>query len=275
MKNLINFLKKYNLLFTAIFFKRIFFSFYKILENIGNSFYWFVNSKEHTNFSFELSENNLDSVILFLQNNFHLEKTKIEELINDSKSVNFSKRDYKYPFSTSFADVDFKNKWDYRLLPFIIFFLTDIKYIFEFGYDQGRLPLLIYKNYEKNKFLNKNYIGIDINPRKGALVNKLPIIENICLINQSLQDYIDNENLIKFNESIVISSTHEKTSEKYLFNKLRKENIFPKIIISDEVGKNSSYKSFVENEIYSNSILIFNDKNNFLNPLYIGISIKK
>jgi len=275
MKNLINFLKKYNLLFIAIFFKRIFFSFYKILENIGNSFYWFVNSKEHTNFSLELSENNLDSVILFLQNNFHLEKTKIEELINDSKSVNFSKRDYKYPFSTTFADVDFKNKWDYRLLPFIIFFLTDIKYIFEFGYDQGRLPLLIYKNYEKNKFLNKNYIGIDINPRKGALVNKLPIIENISLINQSLQDYIDNENLIKFNESIVISSTHEKTSEKYLFNKLRKENIFPKIIISDEVGKNSSYKSFVENEIYSNSILIFNDKNNFLNPLYIGISIKK
>tara|TARA_S200000501_G_C20349824_1_gene537112 strand:+ start:148 stop:297 length:150 start_codon:yes stop_codon:yes gene_type:complete len=47
-----------------------------------------------------------------------------------------------------------------------------------------------------------------------------------------------------------------------------------KIIVSDEVGENSAYKLFILDKNYKNNILIFNDKNEFLSPLYIGISIR-
>ena len=88
-------------------------------------------------------------------------------------------------------------------------------------------------------------------------------------IEEYLTNYRFKQNL---DNSIVVSSTHETNSEIFLFNYLEENNLIPKIIISDEVGLGSPYIKFIKERKYKNDILIFNDKNNFLDPLYIGIA---
>ena len=69
-----------------------------------------------------------------------------------------------------------------------------------------------------------------------------------------------------------MSSTHEFNSEKYLFDYLTENKIFPKIIISDETSNKSPYVEFVKNNIYDDIIFPIEDPNNFLDTMYIGIA---
>ena len=50
------------------------------------------------------------------------------------------------------------------------------------------------------------------------------------------------------NNSVIVSSTHEKNSEDFLFETLKENNITPKIV-SDEVAEYSAYKLFVKDRI--------------------------
>ena len=275
MKKFIDLIIKFNLLFVIIFIKRFLFSIKRLLNLIRKAFSWFLFSKEHTNFSFELDNNNLESLKLFLLNNLNITENEINLLFEELNNIKIDKSIYNNTFSSSFSDVDFKNKWDYRLLPYIAFISSDVNSLFEFGYDQGRLPFLLQNYIINNPSFNKKYIGIDINPRKGALINSSQNFENIILLNKSLEEYLLSVDLTIMNNSIIVSSTHEKNSEDFLFQTLKENNITPKIIVSDEVAEYSAYKLFVKDRNYKNNILIFNDKNEFLSPLYIGISIRK
>tara|TARA_B100001173_G_C15959587_1_gene535033 strand:+ start:303 stop:1130 length:828 start_codon:yes stop_codon:yes gene_type:complete len=274
MKKFIDLIIKFNLLFVIIFIKRFLFSIKRLLNLIRKAFSWFLFSKEHTNFSFELDNNNLESLKLFLLNNLNITENEINLLFEELNNIKIDKSIYNNTFSSSFSDVDFKNKWDYRLLPYIAFISSDVNSLFEFGYDQGRLPFLLQNYIINNPSFNKKYIGIDINPRKGALINSSQNFENIILLNKSLEEYLLSVDLTIMNNSIIVSSTHEKNSEDFLFQTLKENNITPKIIVSDEVAEYSAYKLFVKDSNYKNNILIFNDKNEFLSPLYIGISIR-
>ena len=274
MKKFIDLIIKFNLLFVIIFIKRFLFSIKRLLNLIRKAFSWFLFSKEHTNFSFELDNNNLESLKLFLLNNLNITENEINLLFEELNNIKIHKSNYNNTFSSSFSDVDFKNKWDYRLLPYIAFISSDVNSLFEFGYDQGRLPFLLQNYIINNPSFNKKYIGIDINPRKGALINSSQNFENIILLNKSLEEYLLSVDLTIMNNSIIVSSTHEKNSEDFLFQTLKENNITPKIIVSDEVAEYSAYKLFVKDSNYKNNILIFNDKNEFLSPLYIGISIR-
>ena len=250
------------------------FSIRRLILSILNSFYWLLSSKEHTNFSFELTDSNLESLKLYLLNNFNITENDLDLFFEDIDNIKVHKSNYKNTFSSLFSDVDFKNKWDYRLLPYIAFITSDVNYLFEFGYDQGRLPFLIQNYIINNPNFNKKYIGIDFNPRKGVLIRDIQNFENISLLNKPLEEYLLAIDLTMMNNSVIVSSTHEKNSEDFLFQILEKNNIKPKIIISDEVGKNSAYKLFIKDKDYKNNILIFNDKKEFLSPLYIGISVR-
>ncbi len=274
MKKFIDLIIKFNLLFVIIFVKRVIFSIKRLCLSILNTFSWLLSSKEHTNFSFELTDNNLESLKLYLLNNFNITENDLILFFEDIDNIKIHKSNYKNTFSSSFSDVDFKNKWDYRLLPYIAFITSDVNYLFEFGYDQGRLPFLLQNYIVNNPNFNKKYIGIDINPRKGVLIRDLQNFENISLLNKPLEEYLLTIDLTMMNNSVIVSSTHEKNSEDFLFQILEKNNIKPKIIISDEVGENSAYKLFIKDKDYKNNILIFNDKNEFLSPLYIGISVR-
>ena len=274
MKKFIDLIIKFNLLFVIIFIKRFLFSIKRISNLIRKAFSWFLFSKEHTNFSFELDSNNLESLKLFLLNNLNITENEINLLFEELNNIKIHKSNYNNTFSSSFSDVDFKNKWDYRLLPYIAFISSDVNSLFEFGYDQGRLPFLLQNYIINNPSFNKKYIGIDINPRKGSLISSSQNFENIILLNKPLEEYLLSVDLTIMNNSIIVSSTHEKNSEDFLFQTLKENNITPKIIVSDEVAEYSAYKLFVKDSNYKNNILIFNDKNEFLSPLYIGISIR-
>ncbi len=274
MKKLIDLTIKFNLLFVIIFFKRFVFFIKRIFFLISKAFSWLLFSREHTNFSFELEDKNLESLKLYLINNLNIKKNDINLLLEELDNIKVDKSNYNNTFSSSFSDVDFKNKWDYRLLPYVAFISSDVNSLFEFGYDQGRLPFLLQNYMINNPNFNKKYIGIDINPRKGALVDGSQNFENIILLNKSLEEYLLTLDLTIMNNSVIVSSTHEKNSEDFLFQTLKNNNITPKIIVSDEVGKNSAYRLFIKDKNYKNNILIFNDKNQFLSPLYIGISIR-
>jgi len=272
MKKLINYIRLSKFLYLLITLKRILFIIRKNSNHIKKSLEWLFISKEHTNFSLKLDNRNKKSLSLYLENNLNIDKLIIEKLVEFSEELTISKKYFKSRKNSGFYDIDFDNKWDYRLVPFILFVENNINYLFEFGYDHGRLPFLISKYFEK-KTMFQNYIGVDINSRKGSLVEESINSENIKLINTSVEEYLTNYKFKQnLDNSIVVSSTHETNSEIFLFNYLEENNLIPKIIISDEVSLNSPYITFIKEKKYKNDILIFNDKNNFLDPLYIGIA---
>ena len=59
MKKFTDLIIKFNLLFVIIFIKRFVFSIKRLFLYILKAFSWLLFSKEHTNFSFELENNNL------------------------------------------------------------------------------------------------------------------------------------------------------------------------------------------------------------------------
>ena len=279
--------------------KRIIFFITKIITHFYGGLFWLLNSKEHTNFSLKLDAENLKATLQNLHNfikmstiQIKVENDKnnnqniidvsdsikiielknkiIESFISFSRSIKPDKKTYKNIFKT--IDLDFKSKWDYRLIPFSILFGTDVNNVYEFGFDQGRLPLLISKYIESHNIENKRYIGVDFNTRKGILIPESKYIE---IHPKRVEDFLpDYKSLEALNNSILVASTHEEKSEKFIFDYLDKNNIGPKFIISDEVSKDSPYINFVTKNNYKNTTFIFLDNKNFLEPLIIGLSRK-
>ena len=130
----------------------------------------------------------------------------------------------------------------------------------------------ISKYIESHNIENKRYIGVDFNTRKGVLIPESKYIE---IHPKRVEDFLpDYKSLEALNNSILVASTHEEKSEKFIFDYLDKNNIGPKFIISDEVSKDSPYINFVSKNNYKNTTFIFLDNKNFLEPLIIGLSRK-
>ena len=73
----------------------------------------------------------------------------------------------------------------------------------------------------------------------------------------------------------MISTTHTLESEKYIFNYLNNESIFPDYIISDNVDEKSSFVNFINSsERYKLFIYCFEDASGFLDNLYVGLAVK-
>jgi len=96
--------------------------------------------------------------------------------------------------------------------------------------------------------------------------------QNIDIIFDNLQSCLPKISVNKLRDSLIISSTHEIDSEKFLFDYLDSKNILPKYIISDECSENSEYSKFITNHGYSSTVIPFEDPNNFLDTTYIGIA---
>ena len=250
--------------------KRVFFTIYKIISIIYKGFIWLIRSKEHTNFSFEIDEKNSRAMKQNLHHFLNLEEKQIQPLIDFANTTEVNKKNYKSIFKT--IDLDFRSKWDYRLIPFIILFATDINKVYELGFDQGRLPLLISNHIHSNNIKGKKYIGVDFNTRKGILTSESNFVE---LHFEPVQDFLSNfKSPNELDNSLLVVSTHEKQSEDFIFDFLEGNLIQPKFIVSDEVGENSAYIKFLPKNNYENITFIFLDKLNFLEPLIIGLSKK-
>lgn len=251
--------------------KRIIFYTVSIFAYCKNGISWLFNSSEHTSFSLNISKESELALTTNLSEFFSLEQNKLKEMIKFSK--NLKKEDIKFN-NYKFYDVDVQNKFDYRLIPFLIFFQSNISHIFEFGFNQARLPYLLHK-YAGETDKKVQYVGVDYNPRKGALGHYIDS-DNYAFHYEDVADFLSKgEYSDKINNSIFIVSTHEVNSEKIIFEYLNKSGNLPKIIISDEVGRDSPYMNFIENGEYKNAVFSFTDIKHFLKPLHIGLSVLK
>lgn len=250
-------------------FKRIFYFINRSLKIFFQGTIWLISSKEHTNFSFNLNNYQIQSIGFIISEFFNINYHKVLEEIKVAQSYEIKKINYSI-FRT--IDLDFVAKWDYRLIPYLLVKFKNVENIFEFGVDQGRLGFLLSKlnEIEPGKY-NFQYFGIENNKRKAVLLDSLKLDKFNIIFNNSEKELTNFSNS-QLNNSLIISSTHNLPSEKYLFDYLSNQKIYPQYIISDRVSQNSSYKKFVLQNDYIETVVIFNDKNEFLTTNYIGIA---
>tara|TARA_B100001559_G_C16462740_1_gene604966 strand:- start:474 stop:1271 length:798 start_codon:yes stop_codon:yes gene_type:complete len=248
--------------------KRIYFLFVNIIKYFFKGINWLISSKEHTNFSFKL--NNLQTqTIGYITSTFY--KIDYENIVEDINYIQNLKIENEFKNILKTIDLDLSPKWDYRVIPYILAKYKKIYDVFEFGIDQGRIGYLLNNLQSKNPSLKFEYEGIENNKRKGVLLlnNKL---SNINIVFDNLQSYLPKISVSRLSDSLIISSTHEINSEKFLFEYLDSRNILPKYLISDECSKNSEYSKFVKKHSYTTTVIPFEDPSNFLDTIYIGIA---
>jgi hypothetical protein len=257
-----------NLKYLFIPIKRIYFLFSKIIKYFIMGVSWLITSKEHTNFSLNLNNSQISTVSYIASTFYKIDNFKIVEDINHIQNLKI-KNEFK-KFSKT-IDLDFLPKWDYRLIPYILVKNKKIHNVFEFGVDQGRTGYLLNNIKSIDSSLNFEYLGVENNKRKGVLLQNNKF-NNINIVYESLQSYLPNIDVNKLRDSLVISSTHEINSEKFLFKFLSSKSILPKYIISDKCSEDSEYSKFILKQGYKSTIIPFEDPKNFLDTIYIGIA---
>ena len=252
-----------------ITFKRIKFFMLKISKHASSGMKWLFYSKEHTNYTIKLDNQNLDifSGILshFIDADKNIILKKVDILQNSEIVLPIGAKLYER------IDLDIKPKWDYRLIAYFLITECKVKDVYEFGIDQGRLGYLLQKYLEHEDINSINYTGIEYNERKGVLLKNRDE-EKFKIIHEKLETVLSKLNKETLQNSLIISSTHEKNSEEFLFNYLLENNITPKYIISDETSANSPYRKFIEKENYSYTTFPFNDPDKFLDTFYVGLA---
>jgi hypothetical protein len=238
---------------------------------------WLFSSNEHTSFTINISDYDYMNLSQEISNYLNIELSKVEKKIKFATSLKMEELISKKK-TLPFIDVDLEAKFDYRLLPFIIYFDTEISNLYEFGFNQGRIPFLIDEYIKNNKIfnLNTNYIGIDINSRKGAFCKKINSKKFKFIyddVNNFLQGNFQKDN---FNDSCIVASTHEINSEKAIFEFMVKNQITPKFIISDNVESNSHFMNYLSEheQAYKTKIFKFSDSGKFLEDTYIGLAVR-
>lgn len=254
-----------------LFLKRILFVIRSQLSYFRSSIYWLFNSREHTSFSVFMSSNNKRMLAFQLSSFLEIDYSNVLTIINNTEHISFDK--LKVKKNKRFSDIDFLPKFDYRLLTLIIHLVSFTPNIIELGFNQGRLPYLI-NQYLKNNDLNVKYIGIDFNKRKGGLLDGIQK-ENFHFIYGNILKSLPLISIDELNNSILVATTHEKSSEEFIFNFLNENNIYPKFIISDNVKEDSNFIKYINNsKRYSTNLFLFEDANNFIENFYIGVSKK-
>ena len=138
---------------------------------------WMFYSREDTNFTYDLTKQNLDELYKLLESIFELNYSKIkdysEELLNNSTIKDYLKNKTESSNFKSFADNEIK--YSRRIGWYIIARIIKPKLIIETGVDKGMgsviLSEALIKN-EKEGFKGK-YYGTDINPEAGYLFDDI------------------------------------------------------------------------------------------------------
>jgi len=268
---------KYYIFKLLNFLKRFFYFFTLLGKKFLAGINWLVSSNEHTAFTVYLNEQDKKDLVRELACFLDIETSNVLEKINFASNLkldeilNISK-------TTKYVDIDLKPKFDYRLIPFIIFFEKEISNLYEFGFNQGRIPFLIHQYMKSSNInnLNNNYIGIDINSRKGAFCNYINANEFKFIYDDVSNFLKSNSEETKFNESCIVATTHEQNSEKAIFDFLFKNKITPKFIISDNVDSNSHFINFLNSyeKYYKTKVFKFSDSKRFLEDSYIALAVR-
>ena len=238
-----------------------------------SGFIWFITSKEHTNFSFSLDENSLHSLKYTLGSFCEIDIESVESDLNRVNSLEtLNSSSIKW---VEKIDIDFKNKWDYRSIVYVLINNKKIHNVLEFGVDQGRIPYIIDNLYFDNNPSSGLYsIGVEYNKRKLGLIRNIQNTENIKLKTDKVENVLPRIEKQYFEDSLLISSTHEMTSERFLFDYLEENKLFPSFIVSDETRPSSPFIKFIENNNYDYVCLSFSDPKKFLESIRVGLAKK-
>jgi len=191
---------------------------------------WMIHSKEDTNFTYDLTKQNLDELYKLLESIFELNYSKIkdysEELLNNSIIKDYLKNKIEASDFKNFADNDIK--YSRRIGWYIIARIIKPQTIIETGVDKGMgsviLSEALIKN-EKEGFKGK-YYGTDINPEAGYLFDDIFRKKGKIIYGDSI------ESLKKIDEPIDLfindsdhSAKYESDEYKTIISKLSKNSV--------------------------------------------------
>ena len=237
---------------------------------------WMFYSREDTNFTYDLTKQNLDELYKLLESIFELNYSKIkdysEELLNNSTIKDYLKNKTESSNFKSFADNEIK--YSRRIGWYIIARIIKPKLIIETGVDKGMGSVILSEALIKNEqegFKGK-YLGTDINPEAGYLFDDLYRKNGKIVYGDSI------ESLKKFDEPIDLfindsdhSAKYEANEYKTIINKLSKNSV----ILGDNSHSTDELLKFsIE---HGRNFVLFRErpKNHWYPGAGIGISFVK
>lgn len=252
-----------------------------IATNYFNRKYWQIlkwcfNSKENTNYTYDLTTKNQDELLKTLESILNIDYLKLKkylnELLDDQDLISHITNKTQNSNFKSFADL--KVKYSRRIGWYIIARALKPRIVVETGVDKGLGSIILSSAIIRNKKENfeGKYFGTDINPGAGYL-----FCDKYAEVGEIL--YGDSiESLEKFNHTIDLfindsdhSAVYEANEYEAITNKLSESGI----ILGDNSHSTSSLLNFsIKN---NREFLLFKEepKNHWYPGAGIGISFKK
>lgn len=237
---------------------------------------WMIYSKEDTNFTYDLTKQNLNELYKLLEHIFDVDFTIIkgysEELLKNDTLKKYLKSKIESSNFKNFADNDIK--YSRRIGWYIIARIIKPQTIIETGVDKGMgsviLSEALIKN-EKEGFKGK-YYGTDINPEAGYLFDDIFRKKGKIIYGDSI------ESLKKIDEPIDLfindsdhSAKYEADEYKTIISKLSKNSV----ILGDNSHSTDELLKFsIE---HGRNFVLFRErpKNHWYKGAGIGISFIK
>lgn len=191
---------------------------------------WTIRSREDTNYTYDLTEQNLDELYKLLEsifkiNYFEIKKYSIE-LLENEKLKEYLLKKIKSSNFKNFADKEIK--YSRRIGWYIIARIIKPRLIIETGVDKGMGSVILTEAIIKNKLdgYEGEYIGTDINPNAGYLFKDLYLENGKIIYGDSI------ESLKKIQKPIDLfindsdhSATYEGNEYKTILNKLSDNSV--------------------------------------------------
>ena len=194
---------------------------YKYVEIIK----WMFNSNENTNYTYDLTVQNLDELYKLLESIFNIKYSQVEkysnELLSNEKLKIYLSTKIESSNLKKFADKEIK--FSRRIGWYIIARIIKPKLIIETGVDKGMGSVILAEAIIKNKLegYEGEYLGTDINPHAGYLFDDIYSENGKILYGDSIESLktIDKQIDLFINDSDH-SATYEGREYKTILNKL-------------------------------------------------------
>ena len=234
---------------------------------------WVINSKEDTNYTYDLTDQNLKELYKLLESIFNINYSQIEkysnELLNNETLKTYLSTKIKSSNFKNFADKEIK--YSRRIGWYIIARIIKPKLIIETGVDKGMGSVILAEAIIKNKLegYKGEYLGTDINPDAGYLFDDIYSENGKILYGDSIESLktIDKKIDLFINDSDH-SSIYEGKEYKTILNKLSANSV----ILGDNSHKTDELLKFSIQQ--NRKFVLFRErpKNHWYPGAGIGIS---
>ena len=191
---------------------------------------WVINSKEDTNYTYDLTDQNLDELFKLLEIIFNINYSEIQkysdELLGNEILKTYLSTKIKTSSFKNFADKEIK--FSRRIGWYIIARIIKPKLIIETGVDKGMGSVILAEAIIKNKLegFEGEYLGTDINPDAEYLFDGIYSEHGKILYGDSIQSLktLDKQIDLFINDSDH-SSVYEGNEYKTILRKLNGNSV--------------------------------------------------